>query len=266
MAVLYGLALVIIGWTAGAEETPGWRESYGVPPADFVDVDAQNDDQYQWLYELLFNEQVRLSHPQESFKTFRVHLRDTYKYFPHPVFISRKYLSSEASAIEGKITYSGFFKKKYKYDLIRQPWGHWTLRVRIHFKQAKPNDLKLFAEKIHLAEMKWNREKINADFNYSFRFEIADSESDAHFSVSVLDDTRGPYDQFWSRNWTAATVAHELGHMLGLGDEYETLTGKRHCLLESLMCSSQSGRLLPHHYYFILRRLVRSDLIALNTK
>ena len=93
-------------------------------------------------------------------------------------------------------------------------------------------------------------------FSYRFQFEVVEKREEAHYSVNVLDQTRGPYDQNWARNWSATTVAHELGHMLGIADEYQTLTSYQDCLKTSLMCSSANGSLMSHHYYFILRRLV----------
>ena len=86
--------------------------------------------------------------------------------------------------------------------------------------------------------------------------ELVESRKDAHFSVKLQDKTRGPYDTYWGRRWTSVVVAHEIGHMLGLGDEYETLSGKSYCLRQSLMCSSWTGDLMPFHYYHILRRLI----------
>jgi hypothetical protein len=97
---------------------------------------------------------------------------------------------------------------------------------------------------------------VQLEFKYDFVFEVVSEESNAHYSVKILDQSRGPYDQNWARNWSEVTIAHEIGHMLGLGDEYQTITGKVDCLRHSLMCLSSTGKLMEHHYYFVLRRLI----------
>ncbi len=256
MKVYIGFLLLLFGVGVGAEQEDLWREDYGIPPVESSEAETQNDRDYAWLYELLFPQTLRELKPDQSFKSFRVHLRDTLKSFPLPEVIAAKNLSQTTERIEGRITYAGFFRKKYKYDLIRPAPNTVVLNVRVFLEDATAEDLVNFAEKIQQAEAKWNHDRVVMDFDYSFKFELAESDDKAHFSVKVLDETRGPYDQFWSRKWTSVTIAHELGHMLGLGDEYETLTGKMDCLAESLMCASWSGDLMVHHYYFILRRLL----------
>ena len=219
----------------------------------------ENVEDYRWLYEKLFTETDRVEQPKESFKSFYIHLLDSDQNFPEPRHIVTANLKL-IEKVEGLITYVNAIKKKYIYDILKANDRALVLNVKIHLKDPVKNsvseDFKKFNEKIKLAENIWNEHRAITDFNYYFKFDLVENEADSHFSVSVLDSTRGPYDRNWGRNWTPITIAHEIGHMLGLGDEYQTLSGKIDCLKTSLMCSSGSGNLMPHHYYFVLRRLI----------
>lgn len=216
-----------------------------------------NVDSFRWLYEILFSESDRFTEPNEAFKSFYVHLLDSYQEFPHTEKISAANLRL-VEKVEGNMTYVNVIKKKYSYDILKSGEVY-VLNVRVHFKDPVGDDLYRLHEKFLAAAEIWNRSRIDVDFKYVFKFEVVNSESEAHFSVNLLDQTRGPYDRQWSRAWSANTIAHELGHMLGLGDEYQTLSGKVDCLAKSLMCSSSQGNPMLHHYYFILRRLIASD-------
>lgn len=218
---------------------------------------VSSDEDYRWLYENLFPLATRLQSPDESFKSFRVHLKDTYKTFPQPTDIQQSRLLDfkKSVFVSGRITYAGIVQKSYKMDVVRTPQGL-ELSVRIHFTDASDYDLNQMQQKIKQAEAIWNRSRAPADFKYYFRFYLVTDLSQAHYSVRLLDQTRGPYDTQWARDWTDTVIAHEIGHMLGLGDEYKTVSGKFDCLMSSLMCSAWNGQLMKHHYYFILRRLL----------
>jgi hypothetical protein len=233
-----------------------WVEDYGQLPPDYVYKEDLSDHEYDWLYEVIMPEALRLVSPDKAFKSFRVHLKDTYKIFPHPEEIQKKNLKI-TNHVSGSITYVGFFRKKYKYDVMISPEGHYTLHVKVHLKKPTEIDKIEFRKKMQQATEIWNTGRVETDFSYSFLFEIVDDPKKAHYSVNVKDETRGPYDTNWARNWTSAVIAHEVGHMLGLGDEYETLSGNMDCLPESLMCSSWRGSLMKHHYYYVLRRLLK---------
>ena len=237
--------------------------SWASEPAPFeAQAELRSFEPYRWLYEILVPETDRKSQPSQSEKTFRVHLQDSFSSFWHPDDIIRAHLNwprESMAHVKGSITYVGFFKKPYRYDLI-STGDHQELvfRVKIHFKNIQSSEKAAIDDKIKRAENLWNSHLWPRDFKYSFRFERVESAANAHFSVTLKDKTRGPYDTFWSRNWAHRTFAHEFGHMLGLGDEYQTLSGKVDCLTHSLMCTSSSGRLQAYHYYFILRRLLTS--------
>lgn len=220
-------------------------------------VPPPNAEPNRWLYEILFSPADRAAYPAESFKSFYVHLEDSYKVFPHPDEIRAQNLRL-VERIEGLMIYVKVVQKRYVYDVLRAADGTLVMNVRIHLKDPVGDDVQNFRTKIAEAEAIWNRARVPMDFKYAFKFDLVESEADAHYSVNVFDNTRGPYDRNWGRNWSATTIAHEAGHMLGLGDEYQTLSSKIDCLRSSLMCVSSSGALQPHHYYFVLRRLINA--------
>jgi hypothetical protein len=221
-------------------------------------VQADNAEAYRWLYEKLIPEEIRLEQPAASFKSFRVHLEDSYQVFPDPDLIGAANLKPSPSArIQGWMTYAGLFKKKYTHDVFQDASGQWVFNVRVRLKNGTPQDEVDFRAKIKAAEAMWNQYRPALDFQYRFQFDLVNDPAEAQYSVQVLDSTRGPYDQFWGRDWTAIVIAHEIGHMLGLGDEYQTLSSVTDCYKPSLMCDSWHGMLMEHHYYFILRRLLR---------
>lgn len=216
-----------------------------------------NVEAYRWLYEILFSDSDRLNGPAESFKSFYVHLLDSNQIFPPPENIVAAHLAPTAN-IKGLITYVNVIKKMYTYDILQTENGALVLNIRVHLKNPVGQDIDTFAVRLKAAESLWNAGRVAADFTYSFKFDLVETEAAAHFSVAVLDSTRGPYDRNWGRNWSPTTIAHEMGHMLGLGDEYQTLSGYVDCLRSSIMCVSYSGAIQKHHYYFILRRLVNA--------
>lgn len=247
------LGLLGISSFAKAHEEE-WREDYGTPPGPVIE--DHRDTEYIWLYKKIIPEYIRKQHPSEAFKTFRVHLKDSYRIFPDPEKLKSENLKL-IRQVRGSITYVGFFPKRYTYDILTDRNGVRVINVRVHLQDATAQDWNSFSDKMKMASEIWNQSAPQKNFKYRFQFEIVKQAANAHFSVSVQDSTRGPYDTYWSRDWTPKAIAHEVGHMMGLGDEYQTLTGKFDCYRPSLMCSAWNGNPMEHHYYFILRRLVK---------
>lgn len=213
---------------------------------------------FDWLYELLIADEDRNRFPKRSRKSFDPHMKDSFDTFPHPdklVTLTNPIVDRSVHRFKGTQTYVVFFPRDYRYDVYTRA-GETVIEVRIHFKEATTSDHKSMGQKITAAQMLWNRNRPEIGFPYRFSFHLVKKKSQAHFSVRLKDSTRGPYDVEWARNWNNSTVAHEIGHMLGLGDEYQTLTGTIDCLRHSIMCDSWSGELMEHHYYQVLKRFI----------
>lgn len=219
-------------------------------------TESVDPEQYRWLYEQLIPAQDRSSQPDRAFKSFRVHLLDSLQYFPQPSYLSATHFNRKTE-ITGNITYIGFVPKKYDYDIIYNSANDVTLKVKVFFINANGQDNNGFRAKFAQAEKIWNTNLLPLDFKYKFQFLVVTNPFEAHYSVILQDDTRGPYDTQWGRSWNATSVAHELGHMMGLGDEYQTISSESDCLEKSLMCDSFKGTPTRSHYYFILRRLMK---------
>jgi hypothetical protein len=227
------------------------QESYSVP------------SKLVWLYEELIGMQDRQSQPEYSERSFSVHLADTFKVYPHPSEIKFSNFK-EPFTVQGKITYAGVVAKGYRHDFLRDEDGSLRLTIKIHFKTSAEKDWQLFSSLLKNAESIWANafnsrwKKADRDFNLRFSFVPTRDKKQAHYSVNVKDETRGPYDTNWSRSWSSYTVAHEIGHMFGLGDEYNLINSKSECLGHFIMCTSR-GSIQRMHLYFVLRRLIAQD-------
>lgn len=209
------------------------------------------------LFVSVMPDSYRNSYPLESKTSFEVHLKDTYKIFPTVDRFKKSNLIdlTDPKFIQGKITYANSFPAPYKYAVINENQVI-KIKVNIGFFTTSSKDIQFFKAKIKAAELIWNQSRWALDFDYQFEFNLVKDLSKADFKVTPKNTTRGPYFLFWGRDWDDIVVAHEIGHMLGLGDEYETMTGQSHCLVDSIMCTnSPQSFLMKHHLYFVLRRL-----------
>lgn len=201
--------------------------------------------------------------------------------------------------IEGKRNYYGLLPKTYRYDIIESADENLlTVNVKMHFypsekyfklmvKSRGTEDAKYYPEiselmrevskNIQESEDLWNKQ---APEGVRFKFEFVDSKISAHYSIKLVTFFGALYDKFISAPASTDILAHEVGHMMGLDDEYSAITSnvlpvnellesvsKRHanremdytaykdmrCNLESIMCLRET--VYPYHLNHILGRI-----------
>jgi hypothetical protein len=180
--------------------------------------------------------------------------------------------------VEGDLAYVGLDPREYAYDLVPEN-GSLGVEVRIAFRGelvANPSVHKSLDAKLEEASALWSR--FSPGGRMRFRFRAVTRADHPHYEIDLASgDARTPFDLTWGEAWSAHLIAHEVGHMMGLDDEYpqfrKTLghaLGREsawradpalrlewlHCDLQSLMCDSKGDTAvpLPHHYYVIARR------------
>jgi hypothetical protein len=177
--------------------------------------------------------------------------------------------------IEGERYYVHIAPRKYAYDLTATHTLDVEVRVRFEGDLARDSGvIAAMQDKLTRAAALWTESAPSP--NIRFRFRVDDK--DPHFSVRLVRGApRTPYDATWGADWGFHLIAHEVGHMMGLDDEYgqfrktlghalgyEPLWRKDRnvrvdwlrCDLGSLMCDSKGETSTPlgYHYYVILRR------------
>lgn len=103
--------------------------------------------------------------------------------------------------------------------------------------------------------------------DYDFDFVLADEAPELAVDLRVpLSPTCGrtPYFSAFRSGWSLPIVAHEVGHVLGLLDEYEAFSGLSSLYPKTPFAGAEVSRMglsmredtrvLPLHHYLILRR------------
>lgn len=126
------------------------------------------------------------------------------------------------------------------------------------------------------AEEYWNRDAraFGLPVRYDFDFVLTDEARARALRVDLavplsLTCGRTPYFSAMRTGWSLPVLAHEVGHVLGLLDEYEALSGIVRCYpktpfpgaeISRMGLSMREGtRLLPVHHYLVLRRFFCRD-------
>jgi hypothetical protein len=107
-------------------------------------------------------------------------------------------------------------KELYKDEKYRAIALHELLEKSLLTKEKVLDSL---ADSLKQAESVWES---GAGSGYDFNFKVVKNKSSADFILKLTSEgSRGPYDTEWSLKWGVRTIAHELGHMMGLDDEYD---------------------------------------------
>lgn len=200
-------------------------------------------------------------------RIFQRHEYDSLKFYPS-LFELKNAPLPKASKVRGTMVYGGRFIRNYAYDVLIEN-NEAIIEIKIFFRNASDFDKSNFRESLVAAARNWS-DNLKSDlvsFPVSFRFLVANNPEEAHFNVKTVSTNmftlaHGPYDTKWSRNWGLDIMSHEIGHMLGLNDEYHygsLLTAGLFagCDNASIMCTSK-GDVQVNHSYFILRRLLET--------
>ncbi len=220
--------------------------------------------------------------------------------------------------IEGKMNYMGFVPQKYSYDIKRNELNGYDISVNIYVKRWKLwRGSKLMNHSVSVRDKHQKRifdkilEEVNSvwnsnEHNIRFKFQRVEDQNQANFSINVVQSLAPlKYNSKWTWfvtdnihitdkqlttdfDFTSSlkTYAHEVGHMLGLEDEYslpkfplgvvagfvekklnsdkkynELKTDKwvRGCDQTSIMCKDPGDKVFvnDYHYYLILRRYLK---------
>ncbi len=210
-------------------------------------------------------------------------------------------LQSYTQRIEGKRVYYNLFKKRYHYTIHSDAENNeLVVELKLHFYPSKTYQRKMamlhrtnhpdrkyypqleeldreVAKNVKLSEKIWNAQ---APEGVRFRFIKVDDASEADYSLKLVTMPGALYDRFIMAPAPDYILAHEMGHMLGLDDEYALITSNvlpvnslidmmkaKHkqrgfertgyqdmrCNLESLMCLRE--KIYPYHFDHILGRM-----------
>lgn len=225
---------------------------------------------------------------------------------------------SGPKVIKGRMSYMGFIPQKYNYDIQKNNDGGYDVSVRIFVKRWQLwKDSSLMKHSLEVREKHQKRvfdlllEEVssfwtNKDHNLNFNFKRVEDRKDAHFSIRVVQSLAPlKYNSKWT--WminsyvdssdeelkntfdfesSFSTYTHEVGHMLGLEDEYnlpkatlgmvagyfeqflnpdrskiDLKTDKwvRGCDQTSVMCKDPGSlmHINNYHYYLVLRRYLK---------
>jgi hypothetical protein len=141
--------------------------------------------------------------------------------------------------------------------------GHFSLPATRRAMRA------LLARWTREAPVAWNRDAARHGLPVRYRFsfveegEVSPGRADITLPLS-LTCGRTPYFASLRSGWSTPILAHEVGHFLGLLDEYEALSGISRFYPKKAFAGAEISRMglsmredtrfLPIHHYLVLRR------------
>jgi hypothetical protein len=150
---------------------------------------------------------------------------------------------------------SGRFEAPVSRHNLRKLLQHWSREVEGHYNR--------------------DARRYQLPVRYDFEFFLADDAAGAPVDLRLplaLSCGRTPYFMSMRTGWSVSIVAHELGHYLGLLDEYESLSGMSDAYPKTPFVGSEDNRMgvsmkqhtrfLPHHHYMVMRRYHCDEPIA----
>ncbi len=178
----------------------------------------------------------------------------------------------------GDLAYVAIDPREYTYDLVPLGEGRLGVELRIAFRarDVGGDAGTAMQPKLDEAAALWTRHAPGGRMTFAFR--AVSPLDNPHYVIDLAPgEPRTPYDLTWGAGWSAHLIAHEVGHMMGLDDEYPQIKktvghaiGEEpawradaalrlswfHCDLGSLMCDSKGPDAIPQpaHYYLIARR------------
>ena len=162
-------------------------------------------------------------------------------------------------------------QKKYSYSLNQDLTGTIHLKVKIRFVGAmlrEPGFVDLLQKGLDKAAQVWTEQSPVPQLKFEFLSVGAEDEPD--FTIKIKrGESADLYDTYWSEtifrdDYRALTIAHELGHMMGLPDEYDPVRSvvwkvdsaadTLRCDIRHLMCDTYNGKQVPDYYYYLILR------------
>jgi hypothetical protein len=139
----------------------------------------------------------------------------------------------------------------YEWDALHeQTWTH--IRVRIELEPKDGGAVVALATGLQATwkngiESTWNglfSARANGELSCRFSFEVVFTDDDPHHKVDVRSVNAPPTNMTnWSTLDSAATAAHEYGHMIGKFDEYTDpeVPGREHVETGTIMDDTSSN-------------------------
>lgn len=226
---------------------------------------VSREDLYRHFFSINSDDQCK---ERTNCRMLRRHLiRDTKncEMDPTDVEVVSNYVEANRSnpeTIKGAIKYLGVAPGKYEYDTFIDERGRLNIETSIYFKNLdkfSASEISRLESRMKTAANKWTQGNRFSANPVIFHLKLARKRSEGKIKAKLKKNyTRGPYFSRWSMRWGSSTIAHEMGHMLGLDDEYSNNPfggSLANCNTSSIMCNPGASP-KDYQYYLIFRRML----------